>query len=357
MLTKVKSNAITVHPFVNCKSMTPNTNERPKTDRIKPKYLISDKTADTLTSSITTLFHPPMPETKNLGVTRPATDKYFYKFLSPHRRFSEKKNGNKNTSPQNDICTPFKVSSDMESFRNSVQNIDNDQFSMSQSGTSNKDHQNYLKKVFCNSHQKPKSLNIRQQEKIESNKHYDIPDEELVDLNQEQDHLESLENQGNFIQNHIQEDPEQITFQFQNPIGTPKMPQEHDQQQDQGIFEIQKFDSIQTIECYVKQFRVKIKKTIILNQTQNQKPEIKQNQISEILSNIQTEMIQPNNYLQQQQELEDTVFNQAKSEILNPLKIEQKVSTLNTKKGRFQMLFLFHFLIVILLIIFYTLIV
>ncbi|CAK76797.1 unnamed protein product (macronuclear) [Paramecium tetraurelia] len=328
MLRKVNSNAITVHPFANCISVTPNTNERPKTDRIKPKYLISDKTADTLTSSITTLFHPPMPEAKNFVVSRSAIDKYFYKFISPHRRFSEKKNGNKNTSPQNDNCTPFKVSSDIESFRNSVQNIDNDQFSMSHSGTSNKDHQNYLKKLFCNSHQKPKSLNIRQ-EKIKSNKHFNIPDEDLVDLNQEQDQIESLENQGNFIQNHIQEDPEQITFQFYNPIETPKM----QDQQDQGNFEIQKFDSLQIIECSVKQFRVKIKKTILINQTQNQKPEIKQNQISEILSEIQTEMIQPNNYFQQQQELEDTMFNQAKSEILNPLKKEQNVSTLNTKKG------------------------
>lgn len=57
MLRKVKSNAITVDPFITSKSGTPITNERLKSMRIK-KNLVSDKTADTLTSSITTLFHP-----------------------------------------------------------------------------------------------------------------------------------------------------------------------------------------------------------------------------------------------------------------------------------------------------------
>ncbi|CAD8069225.1 unnamed protein product [Paramecium primaurelia] len=351
MLKQVKCNAITVDPFVNRKSMTPNPHNRSKTDRIKQQNLVSEKTADTLTSSISTLLHPSITEVKNQGATSLNVDKYLYKYFTPYRRFSEKKNGNKKLSPLNDNNIPCKVSSEIGSFRNSVQNIDNDQFSMIQSGTSNKEHQNQTKKMFCNSQQKLKTLNIIQQ-KNKSNKKQETSNQQLVYLNQEQEQLETLQNEEILIYHPFQEEPKKQSS-IQNQSQNSKKSIESDKVQDQGILELQKFDS-ETMDCYVKQFRVQIKKTIILNQ--NQTSIIKQYQNSGIQADIQEEINQQNNYYQQQ-ELENIKFNQAKSEILKQEQGESRLSNLNTKKRRFQIKFLFHFLIVILFIIFYSLIV
>ncbi|CAD8086945.1 unnamed protein product [Paramecium sonneborni] len=349
MLKQVRSNAINVDPFTNRNQITPNVNQRHKINQLTHINLFSDKTADTLTSSITTLFHPHVSnvsEFKSFNAYPSTLNNYLDKYFNPYRRFSEKQNRQKSPSPLITNNSQFKLSNEIESFRDSIQAIDHDQISTSQPRTSNINPQTKKSKVRYNSLIQLISQK-NNQEKNKFNLNYKIQNKILIKIIQQQNNFQSSQNQNNI--NHIknQEKKKLISNQNDQKSFIPIKSDEKGQTQD---LIIQKQDPKELIEYNVKQFRIQINKTILLNQTQQENPEIIQYQIPE----IHQEITLPKIINQQQQELEDPNFKRTKSEILRPQKAQQKFSNLKLKLNGFQIKFLIAILIVILLIKFYT---
>lgn len=61
-----------------------------------------------------------MPDVKIFGASSTTKGLYLDKYFNSCRRFSEKRNADKSSSPLNDNFILFKVSSDLGSIKNSV---------------------------------------------------------------------------------------------------------------------------------------------------------------------------------------------------------------------------------------------
>lgn len=93
MLRLVSGSAITVDPIKKNKSTCSTPNKEFHIDQIIHKYIGIDRTTDTFTSSITTMFHNTFPEEKQLLVSpyKKLTERDCEKYLTTFQRLSDRK--------------------------------------------------------------------------------------------------------------------------------------------------------------------------------------------------------------------------------------------------------------------------
>ncbi|CAD8084688.1 unnamed protein product [Paramecium primaurelia] len=125
MLRQVCGSAITVEPIKKSKSSCSTPNKEFHIDQIIHKYIGMDRTADTFTSSITTMFHNTLPEEKQLLVSpyKKLTEKDCEKYFTTFQRLSDRKSDNQESLHQDEEFHHLKTSSDYDSSHNSLHEI------------------------------------------------------------------------------------------------------------------------------------------------------------------------------------------------------------------------------------------
>ncbi|CAK74322.1 unnamed protein product (macronuclear) [Paramecium tetraurelia] len=125
MLRLVCGSAITVDPMKKSKSTCSTPNKEFLIDQIIHKYVGMDRTTDTFTSSITTMFHNTFPEEKQLFVSphKKLTERDCEKYLTTFQRISDRKSEFQESPHQDEEFHHLKTSSDYGSEHNSFQEL------------------------------------------------------------------------------------------------------------------------------------------------------------------------------------------------------------------------------------------
>ncbi|CAD8181261.1 unnamed protein product [Paramecium octaurelia] len=125
MLRQVSGSAITVDPIKKSKSSCSTPSKELQIDQIIHKYIGMDRTADTFTSSITTMFHNTLPEEKQLLVSpyKKLTERDCEKYLTTFQRLSDRKSDNLESPHQDEEFHHLKTSSDYGSSHNSLHEL------------------------------------------------------------------------------------------------------------------------------------------------------------------------------------------------------------------------------------------
>ncbi|CAD8166025.1 unnamed protein product [Paramecium octaurelia] len=125
MLRQVCGSAITVDPMKKSKSTCATPNKELLIDQIIQKYVGMDRTTDTFTSSITTMFHNTVPEEKQLLVSphKKLTERDCEKYLTTFQRLSDRKSEFQESPRQDEEFHHLKTSSDFGSSHNSLHEL------------------------------------------------------------------------------------------------------------------------------------------------------------------------------------------------------------------------------------------
>ncbi|CAD8098332.1 unnamed protein product [Paramecium sonneborni] len=125
MLRQVCGSAITVDPIKKTKSSCSTPNKEFHIDQIINKYIGMDRTSDTFTSSITTMFHNTLPEEKQLLVSpyKKLTERDCEKYFTTFQRLSDRKSDIQDSPHQDEEFHHLKTSSDFASSHNSLHEL------------------------------------------------------------------------------------------------------------------------------------------------------------------------------------------------------------------------------------------